>query len=281
MDCVLCKSATFRFLFERKQFRIEKCVSCDLVQVTNVPAVESLQNFYDKSYFDSSYASLSDNRAKQRYVYVNFENKLDQIEGRVGKRGKLLDIGCSFGFFLDAARKRGWAVEGIDMSAYAVEYAGSRLNLPVKNGCITEADFAKQSFDVITMWDVIEHLANPKETLKGVSECLKGDGMLVVSTPDVDSFRARLEGKRWRVWVPPDHLLYFSPRTMGRLCELCNLEIIDEETAVPYEKYMRKIKLYTLLDKLKLSDKVIYYVKKREPLSRQRPDSLEQAVCER
>jgi 2-polyprenyl-3-methyl-5-hydroxy-6-metoxy-1,4-benzoquinol methylase len=259
MACVICSSHQFRFLFERDRFRIEKCTSCGLVQVTNMPPPERVPDVYDKAFFDTAYTGLDTDTRKQRYVYLNFENKLQQIEKRIGRKGRLLDVGCSFGFFLDAARKRGWSVEGLDVSEYAATYARFHLNLSVQNAPVTAACFPEKSFDVITLWEVIEHLLDPVRALQHLSGFVKDDGMLVMGTPNVDSYLAMIQGKQWRNWEPPAHLLYFSPGTMNRLFERCSLKMVAHETAVPYEKYLRRVKLYPIIDKLQLSDKTIYY----------------------
>jgi 2-polyprenyl-3-methyl-5-hydroxy-6-metoxy-1,4-benzoquinol methylase len=229
-----------------------------------MPAAEEVPAVYDKDFFDTAYSGLESDGRKQRYVYLNFRNKLEQIEKRVGRRGKLLDVGCSFGFFLDAARQRGWSVEGVDISSYAAKYASCRFKLSVQNAAVTEARFAPQAFDVITLWEVVEHLPRPVEALRHLSRFLTDDGIMVFGTPNVASYLAMLQGKRWRNWEPPAHLLYFSPQSMNRLFEECNLKMIDHETAVPYERYLRKMGLYPFLDKLKVSDKVIYYAAKAD-----------------
>lgn len=262
MECAICSSLDFRFLFERNRYRIEKCIACSLVQVTNMPAPEDVHQVYDKAFFDTAYAGLETNGRRQRYVYLNFENKLEQIERRIGHHGKILDVGCSFGFFLDAARQQGWSVEGVDISPYAASYVRSHFNLSVQNAAVTETEYPSQSFDVITMWEVIEHLPNPIRALQHLSGFLKDNGLIVLGTPNVDSYLAMIQGKRWRNWEPPAHLLYFSPKTMGRLFDQCNLKMIHHESAVPYEKYVRRMKVYRLIDKLKLSDKIIYYAGK-------------------
>jgi 2-polyprenyl-3-methyl-5-hydroxy-6-metoxy-1,4-benzoquinol methylase len=230
--------------------------------VTNIPKAEQLEMSYDEHFYEKYYKDLETNSKKQQYEYLNFYNKIDQIERRIGKKGKILDVGCSFGFFLDAARQRGWAVAGVELSPYAAAYATQRFGLSIVNKSILDAEFAENSFDVITMWYVIEHLPDPKQVLRCLRNLLKEDGMLVVSTPNVKSYQAKFQGKKWRMWIPPEHVLYFSPETMKQLCKPCNLEIIDYETALPYEKYLRSIKLYNLLDRLSLSDNVIYYMKK-------------------
>ena len=84
----------------------------------------------------------------------------------------------------------------------------------------------------------------------------------MVQTGNVESYRARIEGKRWRLWIPPTHLLYFSPNTIGDLAKKCGLKVITHETSLPYEKYFRQAGLYGLLNTIKLSDNVVYYMKK-------------------
>lgn len=264
MKCVACDSYTFQLIFEKNSCQIEKCLVCGLVQVTNRPSKEEVVAIYDKDFFETYYRELENNRKKQRYEYLNFNNKLDQIEKRTAKKGNILDIGCSFGFFLDAARQRGWTVAGIDLAEYAAKFAAQRFGIRVINKTITEAEFEENSFDVITMWNTIEHLINPKQELEHLSNFLKDDGLLVVSTANVDSLRARIEGRRWRIWIPPEHLSFFSPQTMRNLFDKCGLVIFDQETAVPYEGCLRKLKIYNLLDKLKVSDNVVYYARKLE-----------------
>jgi len=233
-----------------------------MVQVTNMPSPRQVEEEYDENFFQKYYKDLERNNRKQRYTYLNSNNKLDQIEKRTRKKGKILDVGCSFGFFLDAARQRGWSVAGLEVSKHAGEYARNRLGLWVENRTITEAKFEKKHFDVITLWYVVEHLPNPKEVLMYLTSFLKDKGMLVVGTPNVNSFRARIHRKKW--FIPPVHVLYFSPKTIGNLFKKCKLELIDQELAFPYEKYLRKYRLFNLLNKIKLGDNVIYYAKKAE-----------------
>ena len=262
MLCVICGSGAFHFQFEKDTYRIEKCSLCDLVQVTNIPPIQKIEECYDKGFFETYYGDLSSNNRKQRYEYLNFGNKLDQIEKRLGRRGRLLDVGCSFGFFLDAARQRGWSVAGVELSGYAAAYARDKFGLTVINKPVLDAQCDTKSFDVITMWYVVEHLPNPKDVLGHLRSLLKDDGMLVVSTANVDSYRARSEGKRWRMWIPPEHLLYFCPTTIRHLFNSCDLEIIGYETALPYERYFRRMGLYPLMNRLQISDNVVYYARK-------------------
>ena len=142
MSCVICDSEAFQFLFEKNNCRIEKCSICGMVQVTNMPPREQVEDGYDEDFFEEYYKGLECNQKKQRYVYLNFHNKVDQIEKRIRERGKIMDVGCSFGFFMDAARQRGWTVTGIDVSKYAADYATQRLGLLVENKTIMEAKFA-------------------------------------------------------------------------------------------------------------------------------------------
>jgi SAM-dependent methyltransferase len=129
-----------------------------------------------------------------------------------GKR--LLDIGCAGGAFPVAARDCGFDVVGVEPSHWLADFAKRTYGLDVRQGILEDQRFPERSFDVITLWDVIEHLPQPTETLKLVHSLLKPDGMLFVNYPDIHSAAARLLGKRWPFWLSV-HLLYYTRTTMA------------------------------------------------------------------
>jgi 2-polyprenyl-3-methyl-5-hydroxy-6-metoxy-1,4-benzoquinol methylase len=128
-----------------------------------------------------------------------------------GKR--LLDVGCAGGAFPAAARDVGFDVVGVEPSRWLTEFARRTYGIDVRQGILEGNMFPPQSFDVITLWDVIEHLPEPTETLKLVQSLLKPGGMLFVNYPDIHSVAARIMGKRWPFWLSV-HLLYYTPETM-------------------------------------------------------------------
>jgi 2-polyprenyl-3-methyl-5-hydroxy-6-metoxy-1,4-benzoquinol methylase len=132
--------------------------------------------------------------------------------------GRLLELGCACGFLLAAARERGFSVQGIEMSVWASDYARRELGLDVATGRLETLELPAASYDVVVLADVIEHLSDPRDTVRRLHALLKPGGRLVVLTPDIGSWMARLAGTRW--WgLLDDHYFYFSRSTLRRLLE--------------------------------------------------------------
>jgi len=132
--------------------------------------------------------------------------------------GRLLEIGCACGFLLVAARERGFAAHGVEMSAWASAYARDTYGLEVKTGSLESLNAAAASDDVVVMADVIEHLLDPRRTIREIHRVLRPGGRLLLLTPDVGSVMARIVGRRW--WgLLDDHYFYFSRQTLRRFLE--------------------------------------------------------------
>jgi len=148
-------------------------------------------------------------------------------------RGRLLDIGCLWGSFLDSARQSGFDVTGIEPYERAARYARNILKLNVLSGSLKDVALPYPSFDAITILDVIEHLCDPVEELRTVLRLLKLNGVLVVVTPNVEGLPVRVLGLKRRIfgqpWCPIDdmpwHLWGFTPRTMVRVLELVGYRV--------------------------------------------------------
>lgn len=130
-----------------------------------------------------------------------------------------MDIGCGFGFFLNAARKFNWQVSGVELSKSAVQYAQDFYKLEIFNGEVEHANHAKHTFNVITFWDVLEHVLNPAAFLKSVQQILKKDGLIAFSIPNISSMSARLAKGKWWTLRPEQHLWHFSPQTLKQLLD--------------------------------------------------------------
>ena len=170
-----------------------------------------------------------DDYARDRYcILKTASRRLDTIERYTPARGRLLDVGCALGFFLEEARRRGWEVDGVDISAHAIQYANEQLGIPARCGMLREAGFEQNSFDVLTMWDVIEHVTDPVEELKYCRDLLKTRGLIVLSTPDVASLVAKMTGAKWMGFkLAEEHLYYFSKRTISLALEKAGFEVLD------------------------------------------------------
>jgi len=177
---------------------------------------------YSEAYYrDGTYADyLADRDAIQR----NAPRVLSELEQMVKGR-RLLDVGCATGFFLDAARSRGWTVRGLEVSDFASNYARRELELPVETASIVSPP-GLPHFDVVTLWDTIEHLDRPDLALANIRGLLGPRGVLVFSTGDYDSLLRRLTGKRWRLFADPTHNVFFNERVLRRLLERESFEVL-------------------------------------------------------
>jgi 2-polyprenyl-3-methyl-5-hydroxy-6-metoxy-1,4-benzoquinol methylase len=144
-----------------------------------------------------------------------------------GKADRLLDVGCATGIFAGAARDAGMQVTGIEPSAWSVREARKTLpDIRFVPGSVETCSFAEESFDVITLWDVLEHVASPRRVIGTLTPWLAENGWLFINVPNIDSLPARMMGKRW-VLLLREHLWYFSPETIRQLLEPAGYDVVD------------------------------------------------------
>lgn len=141
-------------------------------------------------------------------------------------KGHLLDVGAATGTFLLTAKNHGWDVAGIEISAAAATSAREK-GLSVTTGTIEDQPPESKKYDVITMWDVLEHVRHPETTVQAISRSLKPGGLFVLNLPDAGSFTAKLFSKWWPLIVPPEHLHLFSRKSLTTLLERHGFSIIE------------------------------------------------------
>jgi 2-polyprenyl-3-methyl-5-hydroxy-6-metoxy-1,4-benzoquinol methylase len=145
---------------------------------------------------------------------------------RQGPPGRLLDVGCAAGFFLDEARRRGWAVEGVELAAAMAEHARDRLGLPVRTGSFADVELEPAAFDAVTMWDYVEHSVDPAGDLRRAATLLRPGGLLAVSTGDAASLAARCFGSRWHLLTPRHHNFFFTRSSLERAFRDAGFEVL-------------------------------------------------------
>ncbi|MCL4869092.1 MAG: methyltransferase domain-containing protein [Anaerolineae bacterium] len=157
---------------------------------------------------------------------LTFQKHLQAVEKTWGKerRGRILDVGAYIGVFVEVARQRSWDAVGLEPSTWAANAAQAR-GLPIIQGTLDSPELRGELFDVITMWDVIEHVDDPKGEMQKAYHLLKPGGLLVVHTMDLDSWMARLMGPRWP-WLMDMHIHYFSQKTMRLMLEQIGYRVI-------------------------------------------------------
>ena len=199
-----------------------------------------LQKLYQRNYFfGSEYLNyLEDKPALQKNFKARTRALLKYSTG-----GKLFEIGCAYGFFLEFAQRH-WKVEGCDISAAACEEA-RRQGYNVTCGDFLHLPLKEEEYDAVALWDTIEHLARPDLYMQKASRLLKRGGIVCATTGDLGSTMARMRKHRWRLIHPPTHLYYFDRKSMERLMLKNGLEIIHFEHC-GYSRSVQQI-LYSLM----------------------------------
>ena len=147
-----------------------------------------------------------------------FAASLAEIERLAGGRGRLLDIGTAAGAFVAAAVKQGWDAEGCEPNHWLAEWGAKHYGIRIRQGSVFDQGYAPASFDVVTLWDVIEHTPDPRAVLEHCATLLKPGGILIVNYPDIGSWIARGLGRRW-LFLTSVHLWYFERTTIRRILE--------------------------------------------------------------
>lgn len=224
-QCILCGNKSPVPFIEKKGRLIVRCGDCGLKYLDLDPGEQELEALYSEDYFvnrdcDGGYG---DYFAGEKHLKINFRRRIRILE-RFVSGGTLLDIGCGPGFFLESLSSN-WNASGIDISAFACDAAARRHN-PVSRGLFAPARFEPESFDAVTLWNMLEHFNDPLESLKGISSIMKPGGVCGIYTCNAESLFARLCGKYWHLFIIPEHLYYFSRRTLDRLLHEAGFEIL-------------------------------------------------------
>lgn len=232
--CMLCGSEAAQYLYAQQG--IIRCLVCGLARSLHLPNLERMKQIYSESYFrssDSGSIGYDDYIADHRKISRTFHRRLEEIERWTGGKGSLLDVGCATGFCLEAARERGWRARGVEISEFACGFA-RRLLLDIHCGTLADANVEPEAFDVVTMWDYIEHCADPARELELANRALKPNGLIALTSPDISSLPARLWGPRWMGIKDEEHLYYFSYATMRRLMKRTGFEVVRLEHVGKY-----------------------------------------------
>lgn len=231
--CPICKSKDFSIYLKTKdytltneEFILEKCNNCGFIFTNPRPEKNIIGSYYDSpdyiSHTNSSHGFINGlYQLIKRYSLI----KKYQLILNYKKSGKILDIGCGTGDFLNIFKKNKWDTAGIEPNDKARNYAKDNYNLNV----FTEEQlkiFAEKSFDVITLWHVLEHLSDLNEKLDTINKLLKNDGILIVAVPNCIAKDAEIYKQFWAAYDVPRHLYHFSPNTIELLFKLYKMKII-------------------------------------------------------
>ena len=255
IPCPLCKSNIYKKLYPSTYKRVAGCLSCGLIYTNPRLKNKYLKYLYSKEYFnntESTHFGYEDYLADENKIVKTFSKRIDDIEKIAKNKGTLLDIGCATGFFMKAAKDKKWKVEGVEISDFAANYASKRFKFKIYKDDFLNLDLPKNHYDVVTLWDVIEHFNDPKKSLAGINKILKPGGLLVLSTPDVNSWPSKITRDKWVGYkLSDEHLAYFSDKTMKMLLLQTGFSMIKK-------KYIGKhVSLRMLSDRVSLYSSIL------------------------
>lgn len=237
INCDLCGSADKKFIKEENGFPISQCLKCSFFFVSSIPPVETGKVVGE--YYHGSEEEISS--ARDRYVKVS-QFLLDKLRALKPEKGRLLDVGCGYGYFLKKAEADGWNVYGTELSDLAVKYAHEKQGLPnVFFSDLSDDVFGDTKFDAINTTNVMEHVPSPTTIFENCHRRLAADGLLFIRVPNMDlyatkeSFNSLLKlvglvkgGERdFLASPPPSHLAGFTSRTLRKYFEKTGFETVE------------------------------------------------------
>lgn len=216
-ECPICKNSP-RPLYQIERFQepftILECPECGLQMQSSIP--DNPSNFYDESYYSGSAEfSYKDERRKTKYENYVWNARLKNISKYLPPPRDFLDVGASFGGFVEAASKFGYNARGIDPSPYAVtegKKAGRDLILEE----FTPEILPPASVDILTMIEVIEHLPDPQKAFRAMKQIVRPGGMVLIQTANFLGLQARREKSNYHYYLP-GHLFYYSVTNLRRI----------------------------------------------------------------
>ena len=205
--------------------QLVKCSGCELVYLN--PRIQSkliLESYIEA--IDPRFASQNPFRISTFSKFFELWSKRTKIQPSIQK--KVLDIGCAAGAFPKAAHDLGFSVIGIEPSKYLCEHGKAKYGLDLRQGVLHEQNFIEEEFNIVSMFDVIEHLDQPGVVLEEIKRILHQDGHLIINYPEFDSWPRKLMGKKWPFFLSV-HLFYFTPKSISNILEKHGFKVIRME----------------------------------------------------
>jgi SAM-dependent methyltransferase len=205
------------------------------------PTEAELQKAYEREYFfGGEYANYFDDRPA---LEKNFKQRLTHLSRFLNPTSRLIEVGCSYGFFLNLAKPHVDKAIGYDITSDGIAYAKKEFGLEAYEDSFL--NYTGPQADMVCMWDVIEHLPNPGEFIQKISTAIKPGGHIALTTGDIGAFIARKRGDSWRMVHPPTHLFYFDKTSMTALLARYGFKVISFRHEVVYRNMDSVLKQLT------------------------------------
>jgi SAM-dependent methyltransferase len=221
--CILCNHQSFTKQFKKGDWDIVQCDGCGLQFVHPLPTEKVVDEFYNQHKQSTKeridiYLKTCASRDRRD------QRKLKLLEKVLGQKGKILDIGCGMGLFVKNASDRGWQAQGIDLDQDMIEYGKKTFSIDLSSAMLSELPAGY--FDVITMFNVVDHLQTPLDFLKEAGRILKPNGIIYTNLHDAGGWKAKKYKQDWGAYCPPMHLYYYTPATLEMMVNKAGLKTL-------------------------------------------------------
>jgi SAM-dependent methyltransferase len=230
--------AAVRYDFGRE--KIVRCPSCTLLYLDPWPTEEETRAVYGDSYFQNPRFMSGDSRSLFGYAdyiaerFIKQEQYVHIVRVILGhlppldRPPRLLEVGCGFGYFLDTAFEEGFDVAGIEFNRHAVERLRQKYAFPILFGALEDMELSTGYYEAVAMFDVIEHLRDPFRALDRIHRTLAPGGLLIVATPNAESWVSRLLGKRLEDFRRTrEHLFFFGHGSLTRILDRHGFDLVS------------------------------------------------------
>lgn len=236
--CNVCHDqsmGTVVFLID--DFQFVRCPRCAVLRVNPRLDDQALQAYYDHAYWtsqDSVVRGYFDYTADVDNIRRTFRRRLKGLSKAAQQKGRWLDVGCAAGYLVQETMNAGWDSAGIEWSDYIIQQADEAVRPRITQGRLIDADTSKR-FDVITLWDYLEHSPHPRTDVEKAVALLNPGGVLSIIIPNAGSGLAKLMGSRWEEYKKPqEHLYFFTAKQLAKMCQQLGLRIEKKTTAGKY-----------------------------------------------
>jgi 2-polyprenyl-3-methyl-5-hydroxy-6-metoxy-1,4-benzoquinol methylase len=268
--CPNCRDQRTTVRYDFGRHRIVRCAGCGLLRLDPLPSEEDTLAVYGENYFQNDdflrgdndglfgYADYIAERFNKQPQYAQIAKDIAARLGITGRRPKLLEVGCGFGYFLDVAFEENFDVVGLEFNATAVARLRRKYAFPILSGSLESTQLERDSFDAVVMFDVIEHLRNPFSALDRVRAAVAPGGLFVLSTVDAESTVSRLLGRRLEDFRRTrEHLFFFGRKTLAQVLSAHGFETVS------IRSIGHTFELAFLLERLALYNRPIFQTLRR------------------
>jgi SAM-dependent methyltransferase len=222
--CIACGASSMTVAFEKNACKILRCSMCGLGRTSPIEPTFDPHEYYSESYFQGGVSDgYADYMGSEATLRAEFRHILRYLLSLNPRRGRLLEFGCAYGFFLEEAKLHFESVQGIEISEDAVRFCHAR-GLDVRAGAVDHSTL-NGCYDVAVGLDVIEHVLEPHETLRMIASHMNPGGVLLMTTGDWAAPLARISGPHWRLMTPPEHLSFFTVKSIRLILESAGFQL--------------------------------------------------------